>query len=257
MIRNILVSVGDKPYEKNALDYAGHLAVLLGAHHLSCIFFQDRGRTSSSLAEEVADRILKQVETEYSQYDFLNYHVEVATGDPEEMICQEARSADLVVIGIPESIKTDGLRLLYDRIDDVLLNITKPTIVVHEQCTLLRKILIVDRGDRSSDRVLESAVELAERAKASILGLAIAETQTKASEIAQQMREYVRYRGIEANFITRLGFTVTNILETANENDCDLIALSASHHGRLYQIIFQSTTEMVVKLASRAVMVAQ
>ena len=32
MIKNILVAIGEAPYEKNALDYAGHLAVFLDAH---------------------------------------------------------------------------------------------------------------------------------------------------------------------------------------------------------------------------------
>ena len=65
------------------------------------------------------------MEAECAQYEFLDYHVEAVIGKPPEMIRQKARSADLVVIGIPASIKTDRLKLVYDQIDDVLLNITK------------------------------------------------------------------------------------------------------------------------------------
>ena len=67
--------------------------------------------------------------------------------------------------------------------------------------------------------------------------------------------------GRTTNWLSRImmafGFTVTNILETAAAQDCDLIALSASRHGRLYQMIFQGTTETVVKLANRAVVVVR
>ncbi len=257
MIQNILVAVGDQPHEKNALEYAGHLAVLLGAHHISCVFFQDRGRGRVELAEEITKRVLEQTEAECAQYDFLDYHIEAVFGKLAETICQEARSADLAVLGIPESMKTDGLKLIYNQIDNVLLHITKPTIVVHEQCTLLRKILTVHRGDSSSDRVLELATELGERAKASLFGLALAETQPQAAQTAQQMKDYLRFHKVQAEFATLLGFTVVNILETAEAQDCDLIALSASHHGKLYEMLFQSTTEMVVKLANRAVLVVR
>ncbi len=255
MIKNILVVIGDTPYEKNALEYAGHLAVLLGAHHLSCVFFQERrgkgnGRT-------LVDGVLERADAEYAQYGFLDYHVETIIGKPTEMIRQKARSADLVVLGIPESIKTDGLKLVYDQIDEILLKITKPTIVVHEQCTLVRKILTVYHGDGYSDRVLELATEFGERTKASLLGLAIAETEPEALRFAQYMQDYLKYHEVEAEFMTKLGFTVTNVLETAAEQDCDLIALSASHHNRLYEMIFNSTTETVVKLANRAVMVVR
>ena len=71
------------------------------------------------------------------------------------------------------------------------------------------------------------------------------------------MRAYLQYHNVETEFMARLGFTVTNILETAAKEDCDLIALSASHHGRLYELLFQDTTETVVKLADRAVLVTR
>lgn len=257
MVKNILVSVGDRPHERNALNYAAHLAVLLGAHHLSCVFFQDLGsRDDRPGAQTIAQNIEAYVDAEYGQYDFLNYHVETLIGKRPQMIVQKARSADLTVIGVSESIKMDGLRLIYEEIDDILLNITaKPTIVVHERCTLLRRILVVHHSDPASDRVLQLSAELAEQAKASILALAIAETQPEASRIGQQMQDYLQYRDVQVELETQRGFTVANILETASARDCDLIALGASQHGKLYEMIFQTTTESVVKLADRAVMV--
>ena len=60
MIKNILVAIGDTDYEKNAFEYAGQLAVLLGTH-LSCVFFQDSGHGGSP---EVAEAILRRTEAE-------------------------------------------------------------------------------------------------------------------------------------------------------------------------------------------------
>ncbi len=253
MIRNVLVAIGEMPHEKNAFEYAGHLAVLLDAH-LSCVFFQEGGNPGQ---EDIANRVLEHAEAQFAEYDFLDAHAEAITGKRTEMICQKARSADLVVIGLPKSIKTDGLKSIHDQIDDILFNLTKPAIVVHEDCTLLRKILAVHRDDRYSDHVLELATELGERTEASLVGLALAETKIKAAQIIQQMKDYLQFHDVEAEFMTMLGFTVANILDTAAANDCDLISLSASHHGRLYEMIFQSTTETVVKLANRAVMVTR
>jgi nucleotide-binding universal stress UspA family protein len=253
MIENILVAIGDTPYEKNALHYAGQLASLLDAH-LSCIFFQDSKWVGP---EDIANRVLEDAKAECAQQGLLDCNFDIVIGNPTKMVCQEAHSVDLVVIGIAESIKTDGLRMVHDHIDDILLHITKPTIVVHKQCKLLSRILAVHHGDSYSDDVLELASELGERTKASLLGLAIAETRLEADQIAQQMKGYLQSRDVKAEYMTELGFTVTNILETALAQDCDLIALSASHHGRLYEVIFQDTTETVVKLATRAVMVTR
>lgn len=253
MIKNILVSIGDADYERNAFDYAGQLAVLLGTH-LSCVFFQD---TSHGGSADVAETILSRTEKECALYDFLDYHIEAVAGNPRQMICQKAHSADLVVIGLPEDIKTHGLKLIQSQIDDVLAHITRPIIIVHQHCTLLRKILTVHHGDIYSDHVLTLSSEIAELTKSDLVGLALSNTPQEASEIKQQMEDYLHYYDVSTEFLTALGFTVTNILENAEENDCDLIALSASHHGRLYEMVFQSTTQTVVKLANRAVLVTK
>lgn len=253
MIKNILVSIGDTDYERNAFDYAGQLAILLGTH-LSCVFFQDSSHGGST---EVAETILSRTEKECALYDFLDYHIEAVAGNPRQMICQKAHSADLVVVGLPEDIKTHGLKLIQSQIDDVLAHITKPIIIVHEQCTLLRKILTVHRGDIYSDHVLSLSAEIAELTKSNILGLALSNTPQEATEIKQQMEDFLHFYDVHTEFLTALGFTVTNILENAEKHDCDLIALSASHHGRLYEMVFQSTTQTVVKLANRAVLVTK
>lgn len=253
MIKNILVAIGDTDYEKNAFEYAGQLAVLLDTH-LSCVFFQDSSHGGSAT---VAETVIRRTEAECSLYDFLDYHVEAVAGNPRQMICDKAHSADLVVIGLPEDIRNRGLKMIQNQIDDVLSHITKPIIVVHEQCTLLRKILAVHHGDIYSDHVLSLVAEIGELTKAGVLGLALSSTQAEATQIKQQMEAYLNYYEVEADFLTARGFTVTNILENAEANDCDLIALSASHHGKLYELVFQSTTQTVVKLASRAVLVTK
>jgi nucleotide-binding universal stress UspA family protein len=252
MIKRILVAIGNEPYEKNAFDYAGHLAVFLDAH-LSCVYFRDADeRQPENFTQELLDRTASEC-NEFS----LKYDVELVIGKPTETILPKSRTADLFVIGIPESIKTQGLKMVYDQIDDILLKITKPTIVVHEECTVLSKILVAHRGDHHSDRALELATEFGERTKANLIGLAIGETKTEAARITQSMQEYLQYHEVKTEFLTELGYTVMNVLETAEKNDCDLIAIGASPHGKLYEMIFQTTTESVVKLANRAVLVCR
>ena len=119
------------------------------------------------------------------------------------------------------------------------------------------KYLVVHHGDIYSDHVLSLAAEIGELTKASIFGLTLSNTTQEATEIKQQMESYLHFYDVPTEFLTALGFTVTNILENAEANDCDLIALSASHYGRLYEIVFQGTTQTVVKLANRAVLVTK
>ena len=107
MIKNILVPSAITDYEKNAFEYAGQLAVLLGTH-LSCVFFQDSQHGGNA---DVAATVIRRTEAECSLYDFLDYHVEAVAGNPRQMICEKARSADLVVVGLPEDIRKRRLKL--------------------------------------------------------------------------------------------------------------------------------------------------
>ena len=253
MIKNILVSIGDTDYKKSAFYYAGQLAVLLGTH-LSCVFFQDSQHGGNA---DVAEAVMQRTREECALYDFLDYHVETLTGNPQQLLCQKARTADLVVVGFPEKTETQELKLIQNHIDHILANITKPILIVHQQCKLLRKILAVHHGDLYSDSVLTLTAEIAERTKSEICGLALSNTRQEANAIEQQMKNYLKYYEIPSEFLTASGFNVTNILENAEANDCDLIALSASNHGKLYKMVFQSTTQAVVKLANRAVLVTK
>ena len=151
MIQNILVAIGNTPHEQNAFEYAGHLAVLLDAH-LSCVHFAEERHGGQ---EDIAARVFDNTELALAEFEFLSAHVDTITGNPVRNLCEKAHAADLVVVGIPESIKTRGLRLIHDSIDDILSRITKPTIVVHEQCSMLQKILTVHHGDAASDHVLD------------------------------------------------------------------------------------------------------
>lgn len=256
MIKNIMVSIGDTNYEKNAFDYAGHLAILLDAH-LSCVYFQEE---LDDVSSQIKGTVLARTEAKCEEFKEhgLKYSVESAYGKVPKIICEKTRTADLFVIGIPESIKTDGFKLVYNKIDSILLKINRPTIVVHEHCEALNRILVTHRGDDYSDKVLQLTTELSELTDATLLGLAIAETIPRTKQIAKEMSDYLKYHDATVEeVLTEQGFTVANVLDTATERDCDLIALSASSHGKIYEMIFNSVTESVVKLADRAVVVAR
>ena len=57
MIQNILVAIGDTPHEKNAFEYAGHLAVLLDAHlRASTLLMKDITLRKTLLPESLTTR---------------------------------------------------------------------------------------------------------------------------------------------------------------------------------------------------------
>ena len=259
MIRKMMVALGQESYEQVALDYACQLSAALKAH-LICTLFAEVPKSDDD--DEQPQQIFAPVpvmnaaRAASAKYQ-LEPDIRVVSGRSPQDICERARTVDMLMLGIPESIKTDGLKLVYHRLDSVLLRILKPTIVVHENTQSLKKILVVHDGHPKSDRVLEVASEIGERAQLPLVCLAIGSADSLASETSQRMEEYLDFYPFPMEFETQIGVSVAGIIETAPEYDCDLIAIPASKHGRLYEIIFNSITESVVKLAEHAVLVVR
>jgi nucleotide-binding universal stress UspA family protein len=258
MIRKMMVALGQEAYEQVALEYAAQLSAALNVH-LVCTLFTEVPKSEDD-DEPPQQRfapvpVMNTARAACAKYQ-LEPDIRVVSGRSPQDICERARTVDILLLGIPESIKTDGLKLVYDRLDSILLRIVKPTIVVHENTQSIKKILVVHDGHPRSDRVVEVASEIGERAKVPLLCLATGSTESLASETSQRMEEYLEFYPFPMEFQTQIGSSVSGIIETAPQYDCDLIAIPASKHGRLYEIVFNSITESVVKLAEQAVLVA-
>lgn len=256
MIRSMLVSVGNDRHERAAFEYALMLARGLDAFLVCAAFPGEIDEEEKFDTDLLAAELFTEINSACREAG-VKHETTIVPGKRTGEICRMGRMVDLIVVGMPEEIKTQGLRLIYNEIDDILIDSSKPVLVVHENCLDLTKILVVHRGDNYSDRALELSTELHERLGVELTGLAIADTVPEANGIAKEMETYLRFRGIEAEVDTELGFTVANIIDTASEKGCDMIALGASRRGKLYEAIFTSTTDTVAKLADRAVLVCK
>jgi len=263
MIKKIMAALGPEEHDRIALEYACQLTLALNAHLVSTVFTDVPKvepkdiKTGMPVLPSVPVPIMNAARETYDKYQ-LEPDIRIVANRTPQRVCARARTADLLVLGVPEAIKTDGLKLVYYRLDSILLKINKPTIVVHEGAkTFSKKILVALEGDVLSDRVLEVVSEIGERAGLPIVCLSIANTEPLAEEVSQRAKEYLEFYPYETEFLLQIGASVAGILETSPKYDCDLIAIRATKRGKLYEIIFNSITESVVKLANHAVLICR
>ena len=263
MIKKIMAALGPEQHDRIALEYACQMSLALNTH-LVCTAFTDMPkiapkdkRMGMSTLPSVPVPTMNAAREICAKYQ-IEPDIRVVASRTPQKVCERTRTSDLLVLGIPESVKTDGLKLVYYRLDTILLKVNKPTIVVHEGAkTFSKKILVALDGDTLSDRTLEVVSEIGERAGLPIVCLSIANTEPLAEEIAQRAREYLEFYPYETGFLTQIGASVTGIIETAPKYNCDLIAIKGTKWGRLYEIVFNSITESIVKLANHAVLVCR
>ncbi len=259
MIYKMMVALGPNPHDHKALEYACQLSARLGAH-LVCGLFMDMPRDP----EEAAKRknvinpkpILGAANSICAEYN-VTPNIRTISGTSAERVCQQMHIADLLIMRIPESLKKDGLRLVYDRLDRVLLRITKPALIVHENTRPLERLLVVYDGDFYSQRALQLSLEICMRTQATMTCLSIAHTEPLVGGLTQEVKEYLEFYDGPVGYLEEVGKSVTHILEGAKQAEADLIVLGATKRGRLYEIIFNSITESVVKLANHAVLVCR
>lgn len=259
MIHKMMVALGPNPHDHRALEYACQLSSKIDAH-LLCGLFMDMPRDPDEATKRKSvvnpTPILGAANSICADHGIAP-NIRTISGTSPERICDRMRLADLLVMGIPEALKTDGLRLVYDRLDGVLLRINKPALIVHENAQPLERMLVIYDGDTYSQRALQLALEISIRADISLACLSIAHTEPMVNGLTQEVTEYLEFYDRPVDYYEEVGKSVTHILEGAEQAKADLIVLGATKRGRIYEIIFNSITESVVKLANHAVLVSR
>ena len=132
-----MVAFGPEEHDRIALEYACQLSRALNTH-LVCTVFTDVPKIAPKDSKmeiptlpSAPMPIMTTARETCAKYQ-LEPDIRVVAGRTPQKVCERARTADLLVIGIPETVKIEGLKLVYYRLDSILLKINKPTIVVHE-----------------------------------------------------------------------------------------------------------------------------
>lgn len=276
MFKSILLPLDNSEWSQQATHYAIRLArhygaTLRGLHVIDlkrvtgpllqdvalCLGVTpppDFEATFTDFARTVGETLLAELEEKCKQFD-IPCVTRMETGIVPDVICQEAHTVDLVVLGARGEQAEWGSRLFGSTCEAILREINKPTFVVAKYRPEIRKILVAYDGSRQANSVLAVAVDACAQESLPLYLLTVGPTADDAKDVQAEALTYCDPHALEVHPLIAVGDAPEAILANADRIEADVIAMGAYGHSRLRELIVGSTTELVLRNANCPVLI--
>jgi nucleotide-binding universal stress UspA family protein len=268
MLRTIAVHCGGAEYQRFAERHALELAKLFKARLRAVVPLDGvtvekmrqsgTGDTPEGLTEQTTREILKQAKAAGLEGQSVMRPEGVIEG-----LREEARKADLLVVGMPTRADATGDAMAEIAMDEELSlvrNVECSLLVAAAEPTPLRNVLVSYQGGAEGKAALRAAGSVAERAGARVNVTAIhgdlahAEALTAA---ALQYLEGYKLEGADGLEFHGSDEAPNQILDAARDTDADLIVLGCEPYGILKRFFSGSKEEAVIVTTHKPVLIAR
>ncbi|HQH71903.1 MAG TPA: universal stress protein [bacterium] len=281
MFKSILLAVDSSRYSEVCTRYALEYAKLLGAKitglsvldrkEIAIVYpyyyptadfppvFDETVLENSELFErqkQRADEVLRRVEEDCRKME-IPCVCEIRDGLVPEVILEEAQSADLLFAGQRGAGAEYTKGLLGSNLENVVRRSSIPIIITPHIYRTLQHILVCFDGSEYSIRALRAAVHLAAacpKGCVTLRLLVVHDNEEAAQQIAGKAVKYLQAYDMKEIFLHRQGDPADQIIECAQSENIDLVAMGAYGHSRIRELMLGSTTETILRHVSRAVL---
>lgn len=177
----------------------------------------------------------------------------LATGIVANEICEQARTADLVVVGHRGVNERFSTGLLGGTTESVTRKCPKPVLVSPMEFREIRRPLLAYDGSQRAAAAMHEAAELAAALALPLTVLHVGKEEVATDRTVDEARRYLATHQVEAEFVTRAGHANEVILDVLAEGDHDLLVIGAYGHSRIIEMVLGSTTEYVLRNATTPV----
>ena len=183
----------------------------------------------------------------------------VKRGTVEEIIVQESRTVDFVIIGRRGKTFPEGLHEAGPTTENLLRHTTRPVLVVPEEGKLKNKILIAYDRSETSQRALIAGVAFASLRNTEIAIISVANDINTAEECLSEAKEFLSSYNLKSTFRIGIGAAMPwkAIMEEVERFDPGVIILGAFGSNRILELIFGSTTKQILMEATCPVLLCR
>ncbi len=269
MIKSILVAIDGSEHSHAATQYALWLAErlqasLTGLHVIDVVSIEGSGSFlhdisgsmgfepyldfSSKMREALHERgrTLLDGFLEACQERGVRGDTQLATGIVANEICEQARAADIVVVGHRGLNERFSTGLLGGTTESVTRKCPKPVLVCPMQFRPVTRTLLAYDGSQRAAAAMREAAELAADLRVP-LGVLHVGKDEGAQKVLDEARRYLAAYTVEAEFLARTGHANETILDVMAEQGYDLLFIGAYGHSRIIEMVLGSTTEYVLR----------
>ena len=268
MIRNILVAVDGSQHAEGALEHALWRAErlrarLVGIHVLDVVsiegsFLHDVSGSlgfepyldfSSKVREALNDRgkaLLTAFRARCADRGVACDTV-LPLGVVANEICDQARTADLVVLGHRGVNEQFSTGLLGGTTESVARKSPKPVLVCPSTFQAITRPLLAYDGSPRASAAMHTAAEVATTLGLPLGVIHVGRSDEGSDKILDEARRYLAAYDLQVTYRTLTGPPHQRIVDVLRDGGYDLIFIGAYGHSRIIEMVLGSTTEFVLR----------
>ena len=181
----------------------------------------------------------------------------IEVGKVARQIVDRARWADLVVVNLAHPPAPQPVARLSSGFRTLLVRCPRPVLAVPRTFSPLSHALLAYDGSPKAREALFVSTYLAGQWRIPLTVVTILEGDRVTLEPSAQARDYLETHGVPATFVQARGSVAEAILQTAEEQACDLILMGGYGHSPVVEVVLGSVVDQVLRASRQPVLVCR
>jgi len=199
---------------------------------------QIESRTSIKNGRELLEKLkLLAMQSNFSDISMIQKH-----GDLYENIKEYEQSVRLLIVGC--SNKEDEIS---SQTKDIVRNLKIPTLLIKSDFLEPKKVMIAYDGSEGATKALETVAKTPLFRDIKRYIVTVSDDEGKASMILERASLLLKAHDIDAESVFLEGEIATKLLEFAESQNIDILAMGAFSHNRLREIFLGSLTSRMIE----------
>ena len=173
---------------------------------------------------------------------------EIIEGYPAEVLCEEARSGDMLIIGQRGENAHFKRMVVGSTTEDLVRSSPRPVLVcpLNETPFSMKRILFPYDGSRPAENALQFYVNAMQGFADDFVMLFVGEDEEETATLEEEVN-YLKKHDIDSRVIFKKGSPVHAVLDAAEEEEYDLILVGKHGRNKIKEYILGSTTSNLVR----------
>lgn len=178
-------------------------------------------------------------------------------GEVARTICRRARWVDLVALSLAFPPSEERLPRLGSGLRKLIRSCPRPLLVVAGQATPLRRPLLAYDASPKSQEALFIGTYMATAWGLPLTVVSVSEGRRLASGALERAGEYLRSHGVEAQMLAREGRVADAILETAAQQEADLLLMGGYGASPMIEVVLGSEVDEVLRRSQMPMLICR
>jgi nucleotide-binding universal stress UspA family protein len=188
----------------------------------------------------------------------VRFEAEKVEGAPVEVICENSRQVDLVIMGARGDYARWGDRLLGATLESVSRQIHSPLMIVDKTYQAFHSITCAYDRSVASNNGLKLAANLAAGLKLPIEVLTVHDDQREREETLDEAKAYLKPYDVDTQFRPEAGHADKILIQASQDIPKPTLLIMGSYgHSRFREAILGSTTVEVMRKAEKPLLLTK